>query len=1641
MEDRYRMKRFFLLLLLITARGLLNVEPLVSQSNAITEAYGNEWIDTNQRYYKLTIDHEGIYRINYDVLIGAGIPLERIQGSQFEIISMGQPIAIRSSTLGLLGPQDYIEFYGIPQDGVLDSALYDTADKQHLNPLISMYSKSRAYFLSWSTESKSQQYRLQDNGLNNGGLPLQEAYYMHEERIVFDEFHNKPSRDGRNFIRYSSMDIGEGFGSRISDHQSIELPISALSSFGVNPTITFRFASNESSRQWEAMLNDIRLQTVFSGGLNTVGIEEQFELEVLQGRSTAHLTIKSINNPLGRQSLAYVILKYPRQYIFDNVSFVSYLQQPSIISRFIEIQGFEGDRPLLYNIDKKYYIRPELKDEVVRYTITQALQEEQWVLVDEEEGIRTIDSLQPVNLASPNNWGNYMIITHSELMESGSIEAYATYRSSDEGGAYDVDIVDIEDLYNIHAYGVHGHPLAIKNMMRYLRHEEQLPSYVFLIGKGYEYAERRADDRAHVPTFGVPGSDNLLVARKGEHHPEIPIGRLAAVSPQQVTDYLAKVTLQENPPPTQQTQEDQGWKKKVLHLSGGSANDQEILLEYLNDMRDVIATNSFGGEVYTFRKTSADPIEAVHSEDIVAKINAGAAILTFFGHSAVGTFDFSLEDPSQYDNKGRNPIILSLGCHSGNIHTNSQGISEEFVLEPDNGAIAFIASSGTAYPEPQHITGVNLYDLIGSELYGRPIGNVIQRALKKRSASQLLEDQTLLEQLTLHGDPAFRYASFLGPDYIVDHQSVVVQPDIIDATSPKIRLSFEVVNIGAVIAAPVEVSVLHLLPDGSTRDTSLTITTPTTRNTLTIDIDNPGSKAVGTNRFLIRIDPNNSIEELPETLAEANNDLIDDFGVEGVNFVIYQQNAKPTFPPNYGIINDPNLTLTATVTNGLASGGRFAIQLDTTAQFDSPLLQEQNIVSPSSIVSWQPSVIWENDRVYYWRIAPIHDMDTLPVQGWQTSSFLFLQDYDKGWNQSHYYQKKVNDYNTLSLDQATRTLQFAERIWDVRIKNELRSDFDFWVFVNNTPWQSLNPKSLAPAIAIFIFDQNTILFPNKGTDFGSLPYSRDLFLYKMDKAEDRKNIKELLDAVPDGARVFMHTILADEFSDLHIEEWESDTTRYGFSLFDVLESHGATKVRDLKYRGTVPYTFVFDKNRQVVVEDIANTIYESLDLSSKAKTIWHQGSVSSLPIGPAYQWSNILWQESVLRYDDTKLAIYGIPTDGERQLLKVVSANYNIDISDINATTYPHLQLEYISEDLNDRTSADLNHWRVIYDALPDLAILNDGMPIIAHDTLDEGSPLHLAFQLGNLSPTAIEPVIIKYTLIGEDRKPIISLKRTDQYLMGHEISDISQIISTAGLSGAYQLIIEANPGGAIAELTDCNNFGYYQLYIIPDDNPPLLSVTFDGRSILDGERISPQPSIVVSLEDVPSKLLLNDPADFDITLFYPVFLRWKVDNNSPNAEFIPATDLNNNIAQFVMTPNLNVNGTYTLEVRAKDRAGNPAQAEPYRITFTIDDTADLPDFNVHPNPVSDYVQFDYVLRGEFIPEVFGLYIYSPDGKLVKYASAEDWGGIRPGLNTYTWHIKQSDQRELPSGIYYYQLRNNLDRQEERKKGSLMLVR
>ncbi len=116
------------------------------------------WIHPEQKYYRIGIAEEGVYRIPYDLLRQYDVPTADIPGDRFRLFHLGEEVPLYRSTSETFSPGDFLEFYGRPNRGELDSVLFAGGEKDMLNPHYSLFTDTSAYFLTWGSTATQLSY-------------------------------------------------------------------------------------------------------------------------------------------------------------------------------------------------------------------------------------------------------------------------------------------------------------------------------------------------------------------------------------------------------------------------------------------------------------------------------------------------------------------------------------------------------------------------------------------------------------------------------------------------------------------------------------------------------------------------------------------------------------------------------------------------------------------------------------------------------------------------------------------------------------------------------------------------------------------------------------------------------------------------------------------------------------------------------------------------------------------------------------------------------------------------------------------------------------------------------------------------------------------------------------------------------------------------------------------------------------------------------------------------------------------------------------------------------------------------------------------------------------------------------------------
>ncbi len=1639
--------RFLLLLLCSVSFSGLYAQMIQGADTLV----GNEWIRYGKPYYKFTIDKDGVYRIPYATLQAAGLG-PAILGEDIRLYSLGQPVPVFVRTMEALGPNDYIEFYGRKNRGEHDRHLYFHPDTDMLNPEHSLYTDHRPYYLTIEDNTPGVFVQTWPNLITNPPDP--QPFYLYTESIHYTSSHNDPyyNVSGGGAVSYSSYMHGEGFAKASEPNSTTQVMTSHRYEGTGEAHLHLRMAStNYGNHTWQVTWNNQPIDTLRP--LNLKIIDTTYLLPLTDLQDVNQLRLNTLT-PQSRHTIVQIDLTYPRIPDFEGANERLFHFGELAASPYLIIDNFDhqGTPPLLYTTDGRTRMITSINDlDQVVFRFPAPFLDQKIYLIDPGQRIHTINEMQQYVF---EDWSGddteYIIITHPELMASGTSSAYVQYRSSPEGGSYKAKAYSVLDLYELFGYGIEKHPQAIRNFVDYFDRHWPSAKMIFIIGRGIEYNRSRISDGTwdpyfFVPTFGRPGADNLLAATLWDLVPRFPIGRLAAVNSQAISDYLAKVRQHDAAWQSGQTLEDKMWMHNVIHAGGGkTANEQDGFKNTMASLADELIHSGFGANVTYFQKESTDNVDQSEFTQMLKLLQQGCSILNYLGHSSTSTFEFSIHDPSEWNNPGRYPVFSAMGCSAGQIHSTTFSLSDKYVQIPQEGAIAFLSGSGGQFPNALVSWARPWYRYFGELAYGSTLGESNVHGLRNvsyqvtPSRADMNSYRFLLEQHTFHGDPAIRLHPFPGPDYTIDRSSIVISPQTIDTRVDSIDLSFAVVNIGRNEPRPVDYTISLQWPDGMTQDIySGIVLHQRVTEVVNEKIPLPINGQAGIYRLLIHIDPDNVVAELPLPAAESNNTLVDQLGIEGISLYVVSNAYKAVYPPEFSIVTEEQVSLYATSTQVFSAPQTVVMEIDTHALFDSPVKRREVREGHYGILHWQPEHDLLPGQVYYWRIGT----DSIsPERGytWSSSSLLFQPGGRRGWNQSHFHQLTANIPSTLYPD-------------------SLEYDFEFgrdFINFNNTNRVQNNDLAVSPAMIVDgiirtafytgFANQDVHLFvtpidpvtgdyirnPNPGL-YGSvnhLSFDAPTYPFSTSTAESRQNLINFIrDIIPDGHYVFVHSYQRPGRLDYFPEQWAGDEAQFGQSIFSILEEQDPNiTLRSLSQTGSRPFILIFQKGEGLIREEIAATPDGTVVVNFDSPVYRTSGVMQSVLAGPASAWYTIENEmQPASDSADFGLSAFALSRDLSDTLWIAQDTREDIiDIAFIDAAIYPYVRLIMMSSDTVTRQPVHIDYWRVYYEGLPELAINPARGLEFYNDTLVQGEHLWFKSYVDNISPYPVDDLSVRY-LISDQANQTHSYTQAIPVVPAGSFAPIEFTTPTLTFFGDYRLAVEVNPDRSPQEVDYDNNFAVLPFYVIGDKINPVLDVMFDGVRIQDGAMVAVRPEIRIRLTDDNSFLRLTDTSHFVLSLRAPsAFISQRIWFTDPRITFIPATPTGTNTAEVVLRPELLEEGMYELTVRAKDASGNTSGIHDYVRSFYAIQTGAISHFYNLPNPFSGSTRFMYTLSGSGAPDFLSLQIVTLNGILIREITKEELGPIPVGTHQTLFEWDGTDQKgtHLPSGLYLYRL-------------------
>ena len=423
---------------------------------------------------------------------------------------------------------------------------------------------------------------------------------------------------------------------------------------------------------------------------------------------------------------------------------------------------------------------------------------------------------------------------------------------------------------------------------------------------------------------------------------------------------------------------------------------------YLEDFESIIEDDYYAGNVHGFYLATSDPsLDPSVSQAIRDQFAAGTSLVTFFGHSAPGTFDFSIDSPDQWGNSGgKYPLMVANACYSGDIHEPTQtgaypSTSETYTSYASGGTIGYISTVKVGYEGPLYEYTHDLYQKISFENYEGTVGQHMQHVIRDWSltGSLNLAYQNTYYGMTLNGDPAIMLNSHDNTELVLEPEYVYFEPSTITLSDPDFDLNVIVTNTGRSSVDTFVVEVVRHFPNGADSVFIQEVYGIDYRDTITFTMPTSHNIGVGTNAFDISVDLSGS-NDVTEFIEVSNNQITEEL-------IITTDGIRPVWPYEYAIIPQDSIVLKASTIDPLAPARDYLIEIDTNDVFNSssPGYLSTMINSSGGVVEWDlvaENYILQDSVVYFWRVAAD---STAPI--WYESSFQYIPGRE-GWGQAHF---------------------------------------------------------------------------------------------------------------------------------------------------------------------------------------------------------------------------------------------------------------------------------------------------------------------------------------------------------------------------------------------------------------------------------------------------------------------------------------------------------------------------------------------------------------------------------------------------------------------------------------------------------------
>ena len=937
---------------------------------------GGYWYDPNKNYFKIYLKEKGVYRVTYDELVSAGVPLgNSTPVNKLEIFNDGNsiPVDVKDNNGdNVFNSGDYLQFVGYDPPPV--------TPKTHTN----IYNLSNVYWFSYQSDSTGNQYKdidgLPNNWVNTYQVTRETIHFEKDsiyERLGYTDtldvdhwYWGKATAQDRHAV-FGFEDRFSAFPKRNLDSNWVTLRV------GLQGMTKTPFCNPE--HKAEIYITQQLIGNEIWDGQNPAEFEKKFyvspdSIQIFPTGNIFNVFVRGTicpNVDVDEIRINWYEFEYWKNLKTEPNHF-TFKSFKAGVNRFWTF-GWQRDNMSIYIPEKnKLITNPNITHDQFNSVLFQDTSDvnTEYFLVSNDYYL-TVDSIvqdQPSNLRDVTNAADYIIITYPDFLPAA--EELAQFRANNFPDP-DIDnartkVVDVMQIYDEFSYGLMT-PFALQKFVKYAFENWQspAPSYVVLMGDmSYDYRGLEEDSEPNfipsIPFFahgyGEVASDNMIVAVSGEGDiaPDLAIGRMSCETLEEANELVNKVELYpaDNSKP---------WREKVLLFASGLSIEDENQFGF-NDASLYVCNTFVRPFGYKCNMKFNFPTKPEHEPyaggeiEMREAIDEGGVLLNYYGHGGGLQWDlvFTDDDIDLLNNGGMQPFVISVTCYTAHFD-NQKVFGEHFNLLPGRGSIGFFGSSGLTYWG----IGKSINNKIFGELFIHDnyiIGKAILNAKNLLPTGGLYGTQIAL--LTYLGDPAVRLALPGGPDFVVNSSDIKLSPEnplVGDTVGVKINVN----NFGRVFPND-SVTVELFVASSDTNFMAGSVKLPSFGDKDSVIFSWVPSKG-DLYTLTAKVNETNIIPE------EDHSD-----NVASQIFVIFNLSEPNVLKPIDGFSTDKSTVdfVFSDIGHYLHKDLLYYIEIDTSLTFENPLVQTDGLTPEDAQLHWQSPNLPQGK--YFWR-AKIFD--------------------------------------------------------------------------------------------------------------------------------------------------------------------------------------------------------------------------------------------------------------------------------------------------------------------------------------------------------------------------------------------------------------------------------------------------------------------------------------------------------------------------------------------------------------------------------------------------------------------------------------------------------------------------------------------